>query len=137
MLRLFLVITVLVIAGVSPAYAVGGNTNAFAGSSAALEAASLHSTYSSNRFNINNISPQANEKKIMEKSKELEGVFLSIMMEPMFPDGKDSDIYGGGNGSKVFRTMMLQEYGKIFASAGGVGLTDGIAKQIRRRQQQN
>lgn len=75
-----------------------------------------------------------NNDKITEKSKELEGVFISVMIEPMFPNGKESDLYGGGNGQGIFRSLMIQEYGKIMANAGGVGLTKGIEKQLLQQQ---
>lgn len=74
------------------------------------------------------------KKQIEKESKELEGVFLSIMMEPMFPGKEGGDLYGGGTGSDVYRTLMIQEYGKVMANAGGVGLSKGIIKDMNRRQ---
>jgi hypothetical protein len=104
---------------------------------AALETASLNKAPSlaNNNINFKNIgNAQLNDQKITKKSKELEGVFLSVMIEPMFPEGKESNLYGGGQGNGVFRSMMIQQYGKIFADAGGVGLSDGIEKQFRKKQ---
>lgn len=72
--------------------------------------------------------------KILKKSKELEGVFLSTMIDPMFPSGKESNLFGGGTGSDIFRSMMIQQYGQVLANAGGVGLTKGIVKQLNRTQ---
>jgi flagellar protein FlgJ len=74
------------------------------------------------------------DKKVVERAKELEGVFLSVIIEPMFSEGKNSDLYGGGNGQGIFRTLMIQEYGKMLAEAGGVGLAAGIVKQLNNRE---
>lgn len=91
-----------------------------------LESINLNSSLS--RFQNVNLS----DKKIKERAKELEGVFLSIMIEPMFPDGEESNLYGGKESARVFKTLMVQEYGKILANAGGIGLAPGIEKQIKR-----
>ena len=85
-----------------------------------------------NKFSMGN-KKELTDKQITEKSKELEGVFLAMMLEPMFPDGKESNLYGGGNSSGIFRSMMIQEYGKTLANSGGVGLTKGIEKQLRQQ----
>ena len=73
------------------------------------------------------------DKKIVKQSKDLESVFLSVMIEPMFPDGKESGLYGDSKSQGVFRTLMVQEYGKILTKAGGVGLAKNIEKQIRQQ----
>jgi len=104
---------------------------------ATLETASLNKALvmANNSANFKNSSnAELNDKKITKKSKELEGVFLSVMMEPMFPEGKESNLYGGGQGNGVFRTLMIQQYGQIFADAGGVGLSAGIEKQFRKQR---
>jgi hypothetical protein len=84
--------------------------------------------------NIKETAKSLNDAQIKKKAKELEGVFLSVMLEPMFPDGKESDLYGGGVGSDVFRTLMIQEYGDIFANAGGIGLSKSIEKQMNQHK---
>ncbi len=71
-----------------------------------------------------------NRSEITKKAKELEGVFLSVMLDPMFPEGNKSDLFGGGNSQGIYRAFMLQEYGKAFADSGGVGLAKGIEKQL-------
>lgn len=86
--------------------------------------------------NIKNSDKSLTRAQIKKKSIELEGVFLSVMMEPMFPDGKESKLYGGGTGSDVFRTLMIQEYGNGLANAGGIGLAPGIEKQMNRRMEE-
>lgn len=97
-----------------------------------LESANLDKTMLEVR-NIHN-KQALNHEKIMQKSRELEGVFISKMIDPMFPSGKESNLFGGGAGSDIYRSMLIQQYGQVLADAGGVGLTNGIAKQITRQQ---
>ena len=82
----------------------------------------------------NTSSYESGSEEIAKKATELEGVFLSVMMEPMFPEGKESNLYGGGHGNTIFHSMMVQEYGKIFAESGGIGLADGIEKQFKKQR---
>jgi Rod binding domain-containing protein len=77
------------------------------------------------------VKKQLGDTEIHKKAKELEAVFLAKMIEPMFPEGKESDLYGGGVGSDIFRAMMIQQYGQTLENAGGIGLAKGIEKQIR------
>ena len=42
-------------------------------------------------------------QKLEGKSRELESVMLSEMIEPMFPEGKDSMLYGDKESSKIYR----------------------------------
>lgn len=69
--------------------------------------------------------------KLLEQARDLESVMISVMIEPMFPDGKDSDLFGGGHGSSVFRTMIIQEYGKVLSKSNGLGVAENIAKKLR------
>lgn len=117
------------------------NSNAKAGGhsqltrNSVLESAALDKSLM-NIGNIKNTDKTLTDAQIKKKSRELEGVFLSVMMEPMFPEGKESDLYGGGTGSGVFRTLMIQEYGNGLANAGGIGLAAGIEKQMKRRMEE-
>lgn len=117
------------------------NNNATAGShsqltrNSVLESAALDKSLA-HIGSIKNNDKALTDAQIKKKSKELEGVFLSVMMEPMFPEGKESDLYGGGTGSGVFRTLMIQEYGNGLANAGGIGLAKGIEKQMKRRMEE-
>lgn len=76
---------------------------------------------------------QLNEQ-ILEQAKDLEAVLISTMIEPMFPEGKESGIYGGGHGSGIYRQMMIDEYGKTMSRSGGLGLAKSITKDLIRRR---
>lgn len=69
-------------------------------------------------------------------SQEFEGVFLSQMFKEMY-DGVSADSeFGGGEGEEMYRSMVLDEYGKQMASKGGIGLTQNILSQLIKVQEQ-
>ena len=88
--------------------------------------AQLYANNTPNQFAAKN----ATEAEIYEKARELEGQFLSTMIEPLFSEGQDSGLFGGGAGNDITRTLMIQEYSQIFSQSGGIGLADDIAKSM-------
>ena len=56
------------------------------------------------------------------------------MIEPMFPDGKESGLYGGGHGSDIFRQMMIDQYARTIAETNGLGLAETIAKDLNNKR---
>jgi flagellar protein FlgJ len=68
--------------------------------------------------------------KAEEAAKEFEAVFISEMMKPMFEGISTDGAFGGGKGEEVFRSMLLQEYGKLMAQSNSIGLADQVKQQI-------
>jgi Rod binding domain-containing protein len=71
-----------------------------------------------------------------DAAQEFESVFVAEMLKPMFEGISTDAPFGGGKGEEVFRGMMLQEYGKIIARSGGVGLADSIKTEMIKMQEQ-
>lgn len=74
------------------------------------------------------------EQRIKKEAVELESVLVSKMIEPMFPDGKESGLYGGGHGSDIFRQMMIDQYARTIAETNGLGLAEAIAKDLNNKR---
>ena len=74
-------------------------------------------------------------KKIDEAARDFEAMFLSEMIKPMFEGLEVNEEFGGGKGEEIFRGLMLQEYGKIMAQAGGIGLASHIRAEMLRLQE--
>lgn len=53
------------------------------------------------------------------------------MFEGISTDG----MFGGGNGEKVFRSLLINEYGKAMAKTGTVGVADYVMKSILEMQE--
>jgi Rod binding domain-containing protein len=68
-------------------------------------------------------------------AEDFEAFFLSQTMESMFA-GVDADkLFGGGQAEGVYRSMLLQEYGKAAARGGGVGIADAVYREMMRLQE--
>lgn len=67
-------------------------------------------------------------------SKDFEAMFVAEMMKPMFEGIKPDPRFGGGKGEEIFQGMMLQEYGKMMADTGQLGIADSIKLELIRMQ---
>ncbi len=68
-------------------------------------------------------------------AEDFEAMFLAQMLKPMF-DGLSTDgPFGGGNAERVYRSLLVQEYGKALASRGGIGLADAVARELMQWQE--
>ncbi len=63
-----------------------------------------------------------------------EACFLGQMMSYMFA-GLDDDPLFGSHGERVFRSLLVQEYGKVMARNGGVGIGDAVQRELLRQQE--
>jgi peptidoglycan hydrolase FlgJ len=79
--------------------------------------------------------PTANVAAAKKAAQQFEGVFISEFLGNMF-DGISTDgPFGGGQGEAMFRSLMLDEYGKQMAASGGFGLADAITKSLLAHQE--
>lgn len=63
-------------------------------------------------------------------AEEFESVFVTNMLETMFSGLSTEPPYGGGQGEKVFRSLMLNEYAKNISAAGGFGIADHVYREV-------
>jgi len=75
-------------------------------------------------------------EKLERTAQEFEAVFISEMMKPMFEGISTEAPFGGGKGEEVFRSMMIQEYGKLLSQTGSVGIADSVKEQMIQMQDQ-
>ena len=57
-------------------------------------------------------------------AKEFESVFISQFLGSMFSGISTDGPFGGGEGEEMFRSMMIDEYGKSMEQRGGFGLAE-------------
>lgn len=68
-------------------------------------------------------------------ARNFEGVFLDQFLGEMF-DGISTDgPFGGGQGEQMFRSLMLDEYGKQIAAQGGIGLAASVTRELLKTQE--
>ncbi len=68
-------------------------------------------------------------------AEELEAVFLAQLLQAMIPEPDKESGFTGGPGESAFRGMLHEEYAKVMAKAGGVGLADDLTREILRYQE--
>jgi peptidoglycan hydrolase FlgJ len=68
-------------------------------------------------------------------AEEFEALFLAEMLAPVFESIDSDGLFGGGQGEDIYRSMMVQEYGKAIAQAGGVGIAETVQREILRMQE--
>lgn len=73
--------------------------------------------------------------KAREAAQDFEAVFLAQMLSHMFAGIKTDKVFGGGPSEDMYRSMMVQEYGKVLAQAGGVGIADSVMREMIRIQE--
>lgn len=99
-----------------------------------LLSAQLHNAVSAGRAD----GPRATRVQTPEQARavaeEFEAVFLAQMMEHMMGDTTKSDTFGGGPGESAFRGLLNEEYAKVMARSGGVGLADALTQEMLRLQ---
>jgi len=68
-------------------------------------------------------------------AQQFEGVLMSQMLNEMFEGIKTDGMFGGGPGEEMFRSLMIDEYGKQIAQHGGMGLTSAVTRQLLSHQE--
>lgn len=83
------------------------------------------------------MAPQAtaNVAAANKAAKQFEGVFMSEFLGSMWEGVSTDGPFGGGQGEAMFRSLMLDEYGKQMATSGGLGLADAVSRQLIHEQE--
>ncbi len=88
--------------------------------------------------NVAATAKQALSDKDMAKfeaaAKDFEAMFVAEMMKPMFEGIKVDSKFGGGKGEEIFRGIMLQEYGKLMAETGQLGIAENVKSELIKMQ---
>ncbi len=78
-----------------------------------------------------------NIENAKEAAQEFESFFLTQMLESMYTGVEPDPVFGGGQSEKIFRSFMLDEYGKMMAQNGGIGIADDIMDMMLQQQEVN
>lgn len=66
---------------------------------------------------------------------DFEGVFITQFLGEMFAGIATDGPFGGGQGEEMFRSLMIDEYGKQIAAQGGFGLSTAVQRQLLKVQE--
>lgn len=79
-------------------------------------------------------SPLATDAKNQAATKaaaqDFEAFFITHAFEDMFAGLSSDPMFGGGEGEDIFKSFLLNEYGKTVAKAGGIGISDMVQRQL-------
>jgi Rod binding domain-containing protein len=78
----------------------------------------------------------SNVARAQKAGKEFEGVFITQMLGQMFSGISTDGPFGGGQGESMFRSLMLDEYGKQISAQGGIGLASNVTAQLLKHQEE-
>jgi Rod binding domain-containing protein len=68
-------------------------------------------------------------------AKEYESIFISQFLGSMFSGIKTDGVTGGGQGEEMFRSLMINEYGKAIQQRGGFGLAAHMKAELLKHQE--
>ena len=77
----------------------------------------------------------AEEEKIAQAAEDFEAFFITKTMETMFEGVSTDGMFGGGHAEKIYRSILFNEYGKVMAKAGGIGVKDEVMRSILQMQE--
>lgn len=79
--------------------------------------------------------PTSDLAKARAAAEDFEAFFVSQSLDIMTKGIESDGMFGGGNGERVFRTLLNQEYGKAIAKAGGFGIADMVMQEMIKQQE--
>ena len=72
---------------------------------------------------------------IDKAAQDFEAHFASEFLESMFSSIEADPLFGGGEGENVFRSFLLQEYGKALAANGSLGISNLVRQELLKAQE--
>jgi Rod binding domain-containing protein len=75
------------------------------------------------------------QAQVMKSARDFEAVFSTEMLSPMFEGIEVDPTFGGGHGEEMFRTMLLDQYGKQMAANDSLGMVHQIADTLLKAQE--
>ena len=75
------------------------------------------------------------QSNVDEVAQDFEAMFVAEMMKPMFEGIETGGMFGGGKTEEVFRGLLLQEYGKMIAETGQLGIADAVKTEMIKMQE--
>ena len=80
-------------------------------------------------------SKSVSNEQIDKVAEDFEAVFITQMMEHMFEGIETDGAFGSGNSEEIYRSLLLDEYGKLISRAGGIGVADHVKREMLKLQE--
>jgi Rod binding domain-containing protein len=79
--------------------------------------------------------PGGGAEALRRAAEEFEAFFAGQMLEQMFKGLSTDGPFGGGNGERIWRSFMIEEYGELIAKSGGLGIADAVYRELLTAQE--
>jgi flagellar protein FlgJ len=77
----------------------------------------------------------ADHDALRQGAEKFVSLFMSQMFSQMFAGVGTNKVFGGGPGEEMFKSVLIDEYGKAAAKQGGMGMTDQIMRALIAQQE--
>lgn len=77
----------------------------------------------------------ADTETARKAAREFEAFFLGQMLEHMFKGVPTDGLFGGGQAEGIYRSLLLQNYGRAIAERGGIGIADMVMGELLKYQE--
>lgn len=67
---------------------------------------------------------------VARAAREFEAMVATQMLKPMFEGIETDGIFGGGSAERMFRSLMLEQYGQEIAASGRLGIADAVQNAL-------
>jgi peptidoglycan hydrolase FlgJ len=74
-------------------------------------------------------------EKIDAAAQEFEAQFISQMLSSMYATVDPTESLGGSDSEEVYNSLLINEYGKVIARTGGVGVADHVKRLMIDQQE--
>lgn len=81
------------------------------------------------------VSREERVAKATRAGQEFEAMFATQILAPMWEGVEVNENFGGGHGEEVFRSMLLQEYGKTIAASNSLGIAQHVRDEMLKMQE--
>jgi len=75
------------------------------------------------------------EERARKKGEEFEALFLSELLAPVFENLESEGMFGAGHSEEIYRSLLVDEYGKAIAENGGIGVAEAVQREILKLQE--
>ena len=75
------------------------------------------------------------EERARKKGEEFEALFLSELLAPAFENLESEGMFGAGHSEQIYRSLLVDEYGKAIAKNGGIGVAEAVQQEILKLQE--
>lgn len=72
-------------------------------------------------------------KKLQQAVRDFEAIFIGMMLKQSEASAMADDPLSKGPGASIFRDMLADERAKAMSQSGGLGLAEGLYRELAQR----